>query len=150
QQQKLERSRRRSASLGLLAARAGEIEQASKALRQVTADLAALPACAEETEDEKTQRLEAEGVRARVACQKAESREATREALERIDRALAALPSALDAGKLQDAQRDVERQRAAVKRAEEGFVVATRANQAAIELRRRAAALEERARAVRR
>src|SRR5262245_10347080 len=150
QQQKLERSRRRSANLGLLAARAGESDQASNALRQVTADLAALPAAAEETEDEKAQRLDAEGVRARVARQKAESREATRETLERIDRALADLAAALDAGKLQEAQRDIEHQRAAVKRAEEGFVLATRANQAAIELRRRAAALEERAGAVRR
>src|SRR5215510_5558126 len=150
QQQKLERSRRRSASLGVLAARAGEIDQASNALRQVTADLAALPACAEETEDEKAQRLDAEGVRARVARQKTESRQATDETLARIDRALADLPAALDARKLQEAQRDVERQRAAVKRAEEGFVLATRASQAAIELKRRAAALEERAGTVRR
>src|SRR5262245_14106316 len=97
QQQKLERSRRRSASLGLLAARAGEIDQASKALQQVSADLAALPPCAEETDDEKAQRLDAEGVRAQVARQKAESRQATQGTFDRIARALADLPAALDA-----------------------------------------------------
>jgi len=150
QQQKVDRSRRRSASLGLLAARAGEIDQASKALRQVIADLAALPASAEETEDEKAQRMDAEAVRAQVARQKVEGRQATHETLDRIERALADLPATLDARKLQEARRDVEREQVAVKHAEEGFVLATRANQAAIELRRRAAALEERAGAVRR
>src|SRR5215831_18444563 len=150
QQQKLERSRRRAASIGLLAARAGEIDQASKALQQVIAELAALPASAEETEDEKAQRRDAEGVRVQVARQKAESRQATHETLERIDRALADLPAALDAGKLQEARRDVERWQAAVKCAEDGFLLATRSSQTAIELKRRAAALEERAGAVRR
>ena len=129
---RLDQARARVSRLAVLAAKVGEIAQARAVLSSTDQELAALTQAdaAGETTDESTERRQIA-----TACQAiAEERERQaaqyRSALDRIENAIAALPTPYDNQRLLEAGRAVERATSAVASAEQSHVAAVRDAQA--------------------
>jgi DNA repair protein SbcC/Rad50 len=141
----LKRSRERLARLSLRAARQGELVQAREMLAGIVHQIESLsPHESEETADERTERGAIVATRQAIAAQREGEAKRQREALQRLDGAIAALPARFDLSQIERAQRGVEEAQRALVSSEAAYVKALRDQQAGEELRRRNTVLEDR------
>ena len=142
----LERARERAARITVLAAKAGEIARARAALTSADQDLAALTqSTAEcETSDEAAERQQIMAAREAIVSERERQAGQSRCALDRIDRAIAALPARYDDQQFVQAARTVERAGEALASAERSHAAACRDAQALDMANRQAATLKAR------
>ena len=129
---RLEKARARVSWLAVLAAKAGEIEQARAALSSVDQELASVAQtdAGGETTEETVERQQIETTCQAIAAQRERQAAQVRDALQRVETAIAALPVPFDAERLVAAGRAVERAATAVTAAEQVHVAAVRDAQA--------------------
>ncbi|MBX3602364.1 MAG: DNA repair protein [Rubrivivax sp.] len=143
-EQRLEASQARQSRLALLAAKEGEVRQAAEGLRAIEEELSGLPeAAASETEEEAAERREIAAAQQRLAQEGERSAASLREALERIDAALKALPVPFDETRLAQARRAAEEAARLLRQAEEVELAAVRLHEQAIGLQRQLEAARE-------
>ena len=146
---RLRRARERAARLAVLAARQGELDQATEALRGATAELEALAKeSAGETDEEKAERKAIHEISKGIAEQRGSQAQHYCDSLERLDAVIQGLPAAFDASQVREAEQAVARAQSALDTAEGVFLKAIRDQQTAAEAERRATAIEERAKSV--
>ena len=140
----LKRSRERLARLSLQAARQGELAQARAMLAGIVHQIESLPRHeGEETPDERAERSAIVATRQAIAVQRESEAKRQRDALQRLDTAIAALPVLFDVSQIERAQRGVEEARRALVSTEAAYVRALRDQQTGEELRRRKTVTEE-------
>ncbi|BBP02945.1 hypothetical protein TPL01_13260 [Sulfuriferula plumbiphila] len=129
---RLEKARARVSRLAVLAAKAGEIEQARAALSSVDQELASVAQtdAGGETAEETVERRQIATTCQAIAAQRERQAAQVRNALQRIETAVAALPAAYDEQRLVAAGRAVERAATAVTAAEQAHVAAVQEAQA--------------------
>ena len=126
-ERRLERASARSSSLARLAAREGELRQAQTALAAVEAELGVLPDDAPaETDEEAAERVDIEAARARMAAECVHLRAGRDASIVRIEAAIAALPPAFDADRLELARRVSVEAEARLRGAEQAHLWAVR------------------------
>lgn len=139
-------ARARASRFALLAGQDTRIEQSRTALLGIEQELAALgpdvaPSAATETADEQSERQQIASARERIAEQLAQQAQHYREALNRLDGVLAALPAPFDAQQLEAAAKAMTQSAQAVTAAEQAHVAAERDAQAWLGLSEQADAL---------
>jgi exonuclease SbcC len=129
---RLEQARERAARITVLAAKAGEVAQARAAVTGTDQDLAALSQSAAECEtpDEAAERRQIKAAREDNAAERERQAGQSRSALDRIDRAIAALPAGCDDQRFVQAGRAVEQAGEALASAERSYAAASRDAQA--------------------
>ena len=142
----LEQARARAARITVLTAKVAEMTRARAALASIDQDLAAMSqAVAEgETADEATERQQIVAAREAIAAERERQAAQSRGALDRIDRAIAALPPPYDQARLVDAGRAIEQAVEALGLAEQAHAAAIRDVQAFDAANRQLAALAAR------
>jgi exonuclease SbcC len=143
---RLEQARERAARITVLVAKAGEIAQARAALTNTNQDLAALSQSAAECEtpDEAAERQQITAAREANAAERERQAGQSRNALDRIDRAIAALPAAYDDQRFVQAGRAIEQAGEALASAERSLAAASRDGQALDMTNRQLATLKTR------
>ena len=143
---RLEQARARSSRLAILAAQGSEIAQARAALSSADHELAAMAQAdaAGEATDEIAERQQIATARRAIAAEQERQAAQYRNALNRIDSAIAALPAPCDNQQFVEAERAVERTVAAVAAAEQSYVGAVRDAQTLDMAHRQASALTAR------
>lgn len=143
---RLEQARARASRLAVLAAKAGEIEQARTALANTNQELAALAQAdaSGETTDESAERQQIATARQAIAAERERQATQYRNALNRIESAIAALPASCDSHRFVEAERAVERAVNAVALAEQSHLAAVRDAQALDMAKQQASALAAR------
>lgn len=135
---KLRRARSLVSSLAVLAARQGELQQAGEALAVIDAQLSEMPPSEEgETIDEQEERCAISRARQQIALQRVAQVQRYKQALDRIDVALAGLPAPFDETQVVQAQRAVVQAQQAIADADAEFMAAVREQQRMEELARR-------------
>lgn len=129
-EEKLQRSRTAASALAMRAARRGELQQARAALAAIEAQIAALHAVGEgDTEEERAERAAMAAAVQQIAAQRAAQSRRYREALDRVEMALAGLPAPFDASHVAHAQQAVAQAQRAMADAETTFLAAVRDQQ---------------------
>jgi exonuclease SbcC len=124
---RLELAQARAQALQLLAARAGEMDQAATALATVDAELRTLPEQAQNrTADEQAEQVEIDGARQRAASERERTETAARDAIARVDVEAAQLPAPFDAARIESARASLGRAQLAVAAADAGERAALR------------------------
>lgn len=137
-EEKLRRAKARASALALSAARRGELMQAREALAGVDRQLRELTAAdSGETGEEQAERLAIGHARGQIAAQRATESQRHREALNRVDTALATLPAPFDESRVMQAQQAVARMQREFANAESAFMAAVCDQQREEEARRR-------------
>ncbi len=137
-EQKLQRAMSTASALAVLAARRGELRQASEALAAIDAQLEEMPAAEEgETIEEREERSAISQARQQITLQRAAQSRRFREALDRIDGTLAQLPAPFDEDQVMCAQRMVAQAQQGIADADGAFMAAVRGQQRMEELTRR-------------
>ncbi|WP_211097352.1 DNA repair protein [Herbaspirillum sp. ST 5-3] len=135
---KLRRTRSLVSVQAVLAARRGELQQAREALAAIDAQLSEMPLGEEgETSDEQDERCAISKARQQIALERVAQAKRYRQALDRMDEALAELPAPFDEGQVVQAQRAVAQAQQAIADAETGFMTAVCDQQRMEELTRR-------------
>lgn len=132
-------ARARASRFALLAGQATRIEQSRTTLLGIEQELAALgpdvaSSAATETADEQSERQQIASARERIAEQLAQQAQHYREALNRLDGVLAALPAPFDAQQLEAAAKAMTQSAQAVTASEQAHVAAERDAQALLGL----------------
>lgn len=147
-ERRLEHARVRASDLAVLAAKAGEVAQARAALSSNEQEMAALDqadsAC--ETDDHKADRRQIIAARQSIAEERDRQAAQYRDALTRIESAVAALPLPYDNRRRIDAARAVQQAEGAVTSAEQSYLAAVRDAQALETANQQASHLEARKR----
>lgn len=143
-EKKWRRSQARASALALLATRRGELHQAREAFATVDAQLKEwADANSGEAEEEKAERTVIFHARQQIAIQYTEQSQRHREALARIDTAIAALPAPFDDSQITQAQQAVVQAQRAAAEAESAFMTAVCDHQRAEEASRRRDAITQ-------
>ncbi|MDR1661423.1 MAG: DNA repair protein [Azoarcus sp.] len=140
------RARARVARYTSLAARMGEIEQARRRLADTENELAALAANGTEspppeTDEERAERLDIDTALDEIEARAARRREETHQALEHIDKVLAALPPPFDVRALSEAESAAIRAQERAQQAERDYLQAVRDAEALSALARQSSEL---------
>lgn len=140
---RLQQARARASRYAVLAAKAGEVAHARAAVSGIGQELTALMRAETEGEtiDERAEREQIATARQVIAAQGERQAAHYRQALNRIEDAIAALPTPYDNRRLIEAGRAIERAVTAVASAEQSHVVAVRDAQALDLAHRQASAL---------
>ena len=143
---RVEQARGQSSRLAVLAAKAGEIARAGTALTNIEQELAALTQAdsVRETTDATVERRQITTARQAIAEERERQAAQYRNALYRVENAIAALPASYDDQRFLEAGRAVERAVAAVASAERSHVHAVRDAQTFDMTQRQASALTAR------
>jgi exonuclease SbcC len=129
-EEKFQRARAAASAVAMQAARCGELQQARAALAAIDGQIAALQAVGEgETEEEQAERAAVAAAVQQIAVLRAAQSQRYREALDRVDRALAGLPVPFDASQVDRAQQAVAQAQRAMAGAEAAFMAAVRDHQ---------------------
>ncbi len=143
-ERKFRRSTAGASALALLAARRGELHQASEMLATVDGQLKEwAEANKSETDEENAERAAISNARQHIAVQRTEQAQRHRQSLDRIDMALAALPARFDESQVTQSQQMVAQAQRAVAEAESAFMTAVRDHQHAEEACRRRDAITQ-------
>lgn len=129
---RLERSRERASHLALSAAKAGEVAQARVALSNIEQEQAALNQTdsVRETTDQAAERQQIAAARQAIAEERERQTAQYRNALNRVDLAIATLPAPYDNRQAIEAERTLQQTEIAVTSAEQSYVAAVRDAQA--------------------
>ncbi len=129
---RLEQSRRRALRFALLAAKGGEVAQARVALSSIEQELAALDQTdsVRETSDEAGERQQIATARQAIAKERERQAAQYRNALNRVENAIAALPAPYDNRQVIEAECALQQAEMAVTSAEQSYVAAVRDAQA--------------------